>query len=181
MTLHERVGKMTDDQINKFLTLLMGGCWHEKWDWRPNDFGNAPYVCLECNARAHEVPQRPDHLSNPLPVIKWMEKNMPEVWESYLDHIRDVQHEERTEYDTAPTYTDFLILALDLRNLAVYLVAHPSWGERECPSPYCEKGKHNPGFHWEPEDLIHDCPTCKGEGKIIHKALQYLREVKDEV
>jgi hypothetical protein len=108
-----------------------------------------------------------------------MEKNMPEVWESYLDHIRDVQHEERTEYDTAPTYTDFLILALDLRNLVQYLKEHTEapfmWGFTPCPSfPSCMSG--------ETDKCDFPDKGCEGDGKVrghIHPALKYLRSIKE--
>lgn len=96
---------MTDEQCNKFLTLLMGGEWKDySKQWNSNH----------------------DHLANPLPVIRWMEKEMPKVWESYL------YNSFRGEL-----YTDIINSILDLRNLVAYLVEHPEWGEKECP----DKGK----------------------------------------
>lgn len=166
---------MKDTECNKFFTLLMGECWHE---WQEIFLTNnhtvssvASLRCKHCETDKYFATENYDHLSNPIPVIRWMEKNMPEVWESYLDHIRDVQHEERTEYDTAPTYTDFLILALDLRNLVDYLWENQEWGEKKCDS--CISGISESSYAHTKY-----CPICHGTGKIIHPALQYLKEVK---
>ena len=161
---------MTNQDCNKFLTLLVGGCWHEKWDWRPNDFGNAPYVCLECNARAHEVPQRPDHLSNPLPVIRWMEKEMPEVLEGYAEDLWF-----KRLWDTN---MQMIMAFLDLRNLVQYLKEHTEapfmWGFTPCPSfPSCMSG--------ETDKCDFPDKGCEGDGKVrghIHPALKYLRGVE---
>jgi RecJ-like exonuclease len=90
-----------------------------------------------------------------------MEKEMPEVLEEYLCHISEV----------TVTNIDWIEEVINLRNLVDYLWEHQEWGEMECKD--CE----GTGEKWNCNDAW-ACPTCKGEGKIIHKALQYLREVK---
>jgi hypothetical protein len=165
MTLHERVGKMTDDQINKFLTLLMGECWHEWVESDPLAGKNIIPYCKHCN-KSSMFPwvKNPDHLSNPLPVIRWVEKEMPEVLEGYAEDLWF-----KRLWDTN---MQMIMAFLDLRNLVSWLSEHQEWGEMECPN--CDgygvlEGFGEPEFH---------CQECHGTGKIIHKALQYLREVK---
>lgn len=141
---------MTDQECSHFLTLLMGGEWKDySKQWNSNH----------------------DHLTNPLPVIRWMEKEMPKVWESYL------YNSFRGEL-----YTDIINSILDLRNLCHYLRDNPSWGEKECPHIKADKaamevlGKHLNLRPDVPDGRI--CQYCSGSGKIIHKALQYARGEK---
>ena len=62
---------MTDEQCNKFLTLLMGQCWHEwKAKYLTNGHtvnSNPTLVCKYCDI-ARVGDDNPDHLANPLPV-----------------------------------------------------------------------------------------------------------------
>ena len=72
---------MTDEQCNKFLTLLMGREWKDySKQWNSNH----------------------DHLANPLPVIRWMEKEMPTVLEDYLQEIRRRQYFKCKEIGKLP-------------------------------------------------------------------------------
>ena len=106
---------------NKFLTLLMGECWHE-WYWKPTSaWSDKVYLCTLCGERSENV-YLPDHLSNPLPVIRWMEKEMPEVWRSYIIHcIPNLLDEKNGE-------VQWFNSVLDLSNLITYLSEHREWG-----------------------------------------------------
>jgi hypothetical protein len=151
---------MTEDQINKFLTLLMGQCWHE-WEWKPKDGDIHIYEC-KCGLRVGSRPQNPNHLSNPLLVIRWMEKEMPEVLNGYVDGIFVTYRDERWG-------SECLMEALNLEHLVVYLKLHPEWGEKECPTACndmlefkcCQKDNY-----------------CHGTGRITRPAWEYLKEVK---
>ena len=57
---------MTEEQHNKFLTLLMGECWHE-WEWKPKDGDIHIYEC-KCGLRVGSRPQNPNHLSDVLDI-----------------------------------------------------------------------------------------------------------------
>jgi hypothetical protein len=153
---------MTEEQHNKFLTLLMGECWHE---WEDDGAWNICQICGD-KTRLHN-PENPNHLSNPLPVIKWMEKEMPEVLEGYAEDLWF-----KRLWDTN---MQMIMAFLDLRNLTVYLVAHPSWGEKE----ECEQCRGTGEQHDYRNAWV--CEVCFGTGKLIHPALQWAREVKDEV
>lgn len=146
----EKWDKLTDDQCNKFLMLLM------------KDTQSPSFVCPECEY----IDWSPiDHLANPLVVIRWMEKEMPRVFEDYCIESR---------YDNVVknyiSETHIFLFILDLRNLVQYLVEHPEWGEKECPDlsllgycmDYCDEKK------------------CNGSGKVIHPALGYYLETKGE-
>jgi hypothetical protein len=148
---------MTEEQHNKFLTLLMGECWHE---WVDDGAWNICQICGD-KTRLHN-PENPNHLSNPLLVIRWVEKEMPEVLEEYLCHISEV----------TVTNIDWIEEVINLRNLVDYLWEYPEWGEKECPN--CDgygvlEGFGEPEFH---------CQECHGTGKITHPALKYLRSIK---
>lgn len=147
---------MTDNQVNKFLTLLMGECWDE-WD------GGLMYH--KCGICGNLYMDNPDHLANPIPVIRWMEKEMPEVLEGYAEDLWF-----KRLWDTN---MQMIMAFLDLRNLTVYLVAHPSWGEKE----ECEQCRGTGEQHDYRNAWV--CEVCFGTGKLIHPALQWAREVKD--
>ena len=102
---------------NKFLTLLMGECWHE-WYWKPTSaWSDKVYLCTLCGERSEKV-YLPDHLSNPLPVIRWMEKEMPTEWSDYLTFV----------FELPLSQEDTLNYILDLNNLITYLSEHREWG-----------------------------------------------------
>lgn len=160
---------LNDEQVNKFLTLLMGQCWHE-WEWytSPNCF-----KCKLCGLQgsdAEDLLPNPDHLSNPLPVIKWMEKEMPEVLEGYAEDLWF-----KRLWDTN---MQMIMAFLDLRNLVQYLKEHTEapfmWGFTPCPSfPSCMSG--------ETDKCDFPDKGCEGDGKVrghIHPALKYLRGVE---
>lgn len=143
----------TDEQCNKFLTLLMGGEWKDySKQWNSNH----------------------DYLANPMPVIRWMEKEMPEVWNLYLVL--------RLSKWTCNKAWETIDQILDLRNLVTYLVEHPEWGEKECPHIKADKaamevlGKHLNLRPDVPDGRI--CQYCSGSGKITHPALEYARGLK---
>ena len=111
-----------------------------------------------------------DHLANPLPILRWMEKEMPEVLEEYMQHVFDTSETLCLVKDVA--------LILDLRNLARYLIENPAWGEEICT-------ENN-----RPFDCCQDRDECRLQvktpdgksclGKIIHPALQYAIVGKEE-
>jgi hypothetical protein len=158
---------MTEEQHNKFLTLLMGECWHE-WEWKPKDGDIHIYEC-KCGLRVGSRPQNPNHLSNPLLVIRWVEKEMPEVLEGYAEDLWF-----KRLWDT-----NMQMIALDLRNLVQYLKEHTEapfmWGFTPCPSfPSCMSG--------ETDKCDFPDKGCEGDGKVrghIHPALKYLRSIKE--
>ena len=153
---------MTDEQHNKFLTLLMGGCWHQ-WSIQ-GDYNR----CIHCKELVPEG-EHSNHLSNPLLVIRWMEKEMPEVLEEYLCHISEV----------TVTNIDWIEEVINLRNLVDYLWEHTEapflWGFIPCPSfPDCMSG--------ETDKCDFPDKGCEGNGEVrghIHPALQFLRSIKE--
>lgn len=162
-------GKMTNYQCNKFLTLLMGECWHEwKKIYLTNGHtvnSNPTLVCKYCDI-ARVGDDNPDHLANPLVAIRWMEKEMPRVFEDYCIESR---------YDNAAknyiSETHIFLFILDLRNLCAWLVEHDGWGEKKC---WRCLGLGRVQYYME------ECPACNGSGKIIHPALEYYLETKGE-
>lgn len=146
---------MTDDQCNKFLTLLM------------KDTQSPSFVCPECEY----IDWSPiDHLANPLPVVRWMEKEMPEVLDNYLQYIW-VECRENSFIRT-------LDKSIDLRNLVRWLIEHPTWGEEICtennrPLDCCQNRDE-----CRLQVKIPDGKSCLG--KIIHPALQWAIVGKEE-
>lgn len=138
----------------------MGQCWHE-WEWKPSsdwhDYND--YTCSICQKRTENV-ANPDHLSNPLPVLKWMEEHMPEVWEDYLEWVFHTLN-----YDSERAYTADIKSILDLSNLASYLKEHEEWAYIECEDSMAAY----------PDCVRANC-NCNGTGKIIHAALRYAKE-----
>lgn len=125
---------------NKFLELLVGD------GWIPDGSGKSI-------------------LEDPLPVIRWMGKNMPEVLDSYIGWCI-LQCKNRVK----GSETVFFIL--DLSNLVAYLKEHrEEWGVKECM--VCQSTG---------EGEANKCRYCNGTGKIKHPALIYLEqeEAKDE-
>ncbi len=123
---------MNDKQINYFFELLMG---------------------------ASNV--NPDHLANPLPVIRWMEEHMAGELEDYYEWTFRMAPNECLTRDIKSI--------LDLRNLVHHLIENPSWGEKECDRCL---GLGRIKYYMD------TCPVCLGTGKIIHPALQYAKERK---
>jgi len=146
---------MTAEQmnLNKFFELFIG---HEIVKWNGMEI-------------------IPDHLSNPLPVIKWMEKEMPGVWERYLNSIGAVCAYNYTDNMLDRRFYSTIILKqqLNLSNLVDYLKENREWGMKECwidNKHWDCKRKSGCKFHlgyrgWEK----HNCT-----GYIKHPALEYL-------
>lgn len=117
---------------NKFLTLLMGEKWYE---WSEIQY--------------HGCDFNPNHPSNPLPVIRWMEKEMPEVWEKYLKEI--FAYKGNTGFELPAK----LNKALDLSNLITYLSKNREWGYFEYPdyqTGEAMQGKHPALIYLESEE-----------------------------
>lgn len=160
---------MTEEQHNKFLTLLMGGHWHEGIIY--SDGHQSKYKCICMDYQSIEPLHRlnPDHLANPLPVLKWMREHMEVRLESYINWC-DSDHKRRIN-----VFFD----VLDLRNLVQYLKEHTEapfmWGFTPCPSfPSCMSG--------ETDKCDFPDKGCEGNGEVrghIHPALQFLRSIKE--
>lgn len=155
---------------NKFLTLLIGECWHE-WEWKPKDGDIHIYECAKCGLRVGGRPQHPDHLSNPLPVIRWMEKEMPEVWNEYVASFMSTVYCDRTIATRALNFT------LDLSNLITYLSDHREWGEKECP--HYIQSRHSSSAECALKGTERCKNECEDTGIIKHPALKYM-EAEDE-
>ena len=138
----------------------MGECWHE---WEDDGAWNICQICGD-KTRLHN-PENPNHLSNPLPVIKWMEKEMPEVLEGYAEDLWF-----KRLWDTN---MQMIMAFLDLRNLVSWLSEHPEWGEKKCDS--CISGISESSYAH-----IKYCPICHGTGKITHPAWAYLQGLEGE-
>ena len=147
---------------NKFLTLLMGECWHELIPYCDT---KGMFKCKTCGIEksiAEFWNPNPDHLSNPLPVIKWIEQNMPEVWTEYVDSKFVL-----FRYDKKEAY-ECLNSVLNLSNLVTYLSEHREWGEIPCSqfgSRYCMIECNN--------------EKCEGTSYIKHPALIYLEQEEE--
>lgn len=99
----------------------------------------------------------------PIVVRKFMEKEMPEVWDEYLLKTLD-----EYEFDSA-----ILNDVLSLDNLLTYLMEHTDrWGWKECP--YCFDGQIDNIDNFEP------CSYCNGTGKVKTDALVYMESLKEE-
>lgn len=133
---------MTEEQHNKFLTLLMGECWHE---WVDDGAWNICQICGD-KTRLHN-PENPNHLSNPLLVIRWMEKEMPGVLDNYLHWC--------FQRPRTSSLSDDIFFILDLRNLVQFLVQNPEWATI----------KHT----WQDVEGIESATS-------VHPALRYARE-----
>jgi len=109
---------MTDEQYNKALTLVIGECWHEfiSVTRRSGDCEFNIYKCKLCGLVEIDKPVDIDHLTNPIPFIKWMKKKMPKEFEEYLRHVELKQYYPKKDL----RYTIVLDYILNLRNIIDY-------------------------------------------------------------
>lgn len=149
---------------NKFLTLLMGKCWHEwkyegqcKYCGAARWHGGASYL-QECAWAKNE-----NYLSNLYgfqAVKSFMEKEMSTEWSDYLNSV----------FDSPLSQKDTLNYILDLNNLVTYLSENREWGVKECKD-IGTKGIRTCICGDRP-----DKEYCNGTGIIKHPALVYLEE-----
>jgi hypothetical protein len=101
-------------------------------------------------------------------VKKYMEKEMPEVWERYLKEQAASCAYAVTDNMLAKNryYTRLLNLQIDPSELVSYLSEHREWGVRHCS--HCKRGEVQ--MHY-----THPCEQCGGIGGK-HLALIYLEE-----
>lgn len=128
---------MTNDQCNTFLTILL-----------------YPNIPAPVN----------DYLADPLPVIKWMEKEMPKEWDKYL-----------TGY-TSRDVRAIIPEVLDLRNLVTFLSENGEWGEKECPQ-YVQS-RHSSSAECSHKGTERCGNECNGTGFIKSPALLYLESLE---
>ena len=117
------IEKWTLEEKNKFFTLLMGKCWHDFpliEDGFDADY-HSLWRCPQCNVKlGAQLPYYDRHdfyhdLSGFQIIKDFMEKNLPKVWEDYLESF----FLPRTR-----TYTDTFSEQLSLDNLLNYLLEH---------------------------------------------------------
>jgi len=170
------VSELTPEEKNHFLTLLMGKCWHEwkyegqcKYCGAARWHGRASYL-QECAWAKNE-----NYLSNLYgfqTVKSFMEKNLPEVWEGYLQyHIDWIDYEEIKATNTLSAW-------LDPTNLITFLLDNQEgWAWKECG--VC-KGDSCP--HWGivnvGELMSLQWYGCLTAGKIKHPALLFAEGIK---
>jgi hypothetical protein len=143
---------------NKFIALLIGECWHELIPYCDT---KGMFKCKICEIEKPITEfwnPNPDHLSNPIPVIQWMKKEMPKVLDDYLYWCFQRPRES--------SLSDDIFFILDLSNLVTYLSEHREWGVRHCS--HCKRGEVQ--MHY-----THPCEQCGGIGGK-HPALVYLEE-----
>jgi len=166
-----KIEKWTLEEKNKFFTLLMGKCWHDFpliEDGFDADY-HSLWRCPQCNVKlGAQLPYYDRHdfyhdLSGFQIIKDFMEKNLPKVWEDYLESF----FLPRTR-----TYTDTFSEQLSLDNLLDYLLEHKEWGWVGCPK--CGGDKQIRGVF-----DIYDCPVCNSNGKVKHPALLFA-EGKEE-
>jgi hypothetical protein len=170
------VREWTEEEKNHFLTLLMGQCWHQAHCYEEGE-------CYKCglNVTGEEFGStdiedyRPNYFTDSgfEPIRRYMEQSLPEVWEGYLNHCRNIQFKiyylsGKEDYSE----TNIFNVQLDLTNLIAYLLDNQEgWAWEECPCP--------PEFKGDIEvDRI--CPYCNGLGKVKHPTLIYSESLKEE-
>jgi len=157
------------ERENKFLTLLMGKCWHE---WEKHFSGIYYWTCKHCGLEAPQLKLNPD-LPPPNPDFstpegffeakEYMESHMPEMWIKYLAYINKI-----TAYKFGGL-RQFLKDVLNLSNLVAFLIQHKEeWGWVECPD--CKGTGRSLTKRPDPYPFV--CETCHmKQGKIKHPAL----------
>jgi len=119
---------------NTFFTLLMGKEWHE---WKPEqeyDMIATTFKCTICNkeVKTDDLGQYLNidfyrDLSGFQIIKEYMEKNLPEVWEEYLEWANEIIPDHYT-------FTQGVNIILSLDNLLTYLLEHKEeWGWVGCP------------------------------------------------
>ncbi len=137
---------MTNSQHNQFFHILMGK-EPELINW----------LCTDGSIRK-DVPEYPDCLSNPKPVLEWMKENMPKALNNFLESFKD-------NYYDAFYETKALFYWLDLHNLTAYMKENSKWG----------KCAHDCDACWRRPETREE---CRKKGTIIHPALKFLRGIE---
>lgn len=181
---------MTKDQINHFLPLFIGECWHE---WNLKIYYDRQDVhCVHCSAKAYNdngegVNFNPD-FSTPTDfdrLRKWMEKNQVSLWAKYLEYIcnKTTRWDMQINQDEPINY--YYILCLDAQlnplNLAEFLIRErDAWEWIKCDK--CDKGlvPSTPNyFNIKHHAKKQACNYCNGKGKIQHPAASYYDSLKE--
>ena len=147
------IASWTLEEKNHFLTLLMG----EEWDLREklDDF--------------HWYHYHPNYFTDSgfFPVMRYMEKELPEVWELYLNDIK-----RKVAYRFIGM-RKLLNAWLDLTYFVEFLLNNKEeWAWKKCD---CEK--FNGIKKGQP---LANCHKCNGLGKVKHPALVYSESLKEE-
>ena len=172
------VSEWTEEEKNDFLALLIDEEDHSNEWW-----------CEKCQmyvdgirvtyAECHEVCGYPviakdttDYFTDSgfFPIMRFMEKELPEVWDDYLEYtskqIFDDWGQNGSMFDKRLLYIEIFNKQLDLSNLITYLIEHrEEWGWKEMNEDKCE--------HCEPMARPFHCEDsfrCEG-GKVKHSTL----------
>jgi hypothetical protein len=112
---------LSDEKVSEAIAAVMGMCWH--------DFVHTNYLCKKCN-KIFDPPKQFNAFT-PDGVFAWkgyMEKEMSEVWEEYLDRM--IYCDDYALITTAHAIKEIFYPL----NLVQYLFDNlDGWGYRECP------------------------------------------------
>lgn len=165
------ITEWTLDEKNHFLTLLIEKCWHE-WE-EHREGGSYWYQCKFCGVSdSININFFYADLSRFKIIKSFMEKNLPEVLEGYLQyHIDWIDYEEIKATNTLSAW-------LDPTNLITFLLDNQEgWAWKECG--VC-KGDSCP--HWGivnvGELMSLQWYGCLTAGKIKHPALLFAEGIK---
>jgi len=107
-------------------------------------------------------------------VKKYMERELPEVWESYLE---EMAHMTCHANDDTNSFIGQLNAQLNMDNLINYLSKYREWGIKKCPKcgVIMDDGTIN-----SLQINGKKCSTCHGSGTRKHPALVYLEEEDEQ-
>lgn len=113
---------MSKTERNKFLQLLMGGCWHEKICTSCGCMG-ATYACKHCGERHYEhTPLRNPGFTTPLEFFRLVEWSRSQIW--WSDFWLDLQQQSLADYEVVGDNPLFFLPFLDPDKLADALYAY---------------------------------------------------------
>ena len=112
-------------------------------------------------------------------IQNFMEKELPEVWEGYLNQIvqKHFFHDGYDENRKHGRCTSILNAQLDLTNLITFLLDNQEgWAWKECTACTGNGDISENSIRWGVDKIT--CPECQGAGKVKHPALIFAEGVK---